>query len=42
MYRYKTKGEKTARMRVPRKTLARFGEKYNRMLAEALERSITK
>ncbi len=39
MYLYKTQGEKTARMRVPRKTLARFRAKYDRMLAEALERS---
>ena len=39
MYVYKTQGEKTARMRVPRKMYARWQARFDRMLAEALERS---
>lgn len=39
MYVYKTRGDKTARLRIPRKMYARWKERFDRMLTEALERS---
>jgi hypothetical protein len=39
MYVYKTEGDKTARMRIPRKWHALNRETCDRMLAEALGRS---
>ncbi len=39
MYVYKTRGKKTARMRVPRKWYALKKETCDRMLTEALGRS---
>lgn len=39
MYVYKTKGDKTARLRFPRKYYPRFKKTCDRMLTEALERS---